>query len=209
MPHFALRVGAETPKQIETLKRRLESHYISLENLCNKQFNIRCSAGTLLETGIDLDRETPIDAVIQTAHQCLQDLNFDFTFYVAADFTTDESFGCLTYIGSSFKRTDIPAPETLESFELCLREIYLQLGEDEATARSLAETDAGDHLNEFRDFLQEEFSIECLTDKSRLIDELALSLSNEINNELSTTSEAVLIIKPLVNRFLEQNELLA
>lgn len=208
MHYFTLRVGAETPEQADTLNNKLERHNISLETFCNNELNIISNAVTPLEVAIELDRKKTIEDVIKNVHQHLNDFDIGFIFYVAAGYTTSEIYGCLTYNGDSFKKVEIPAPETLELFELCLRDIYLHQGEDKPTARSLAESDSGDYLNEFRDFLQERFSIESLIGKTNRVEELAIALSDEINSESDTASITILTMKPFVLEFLAKNELL-
>lgn len=178
MHYFALRVGAETPEQVDTLKNKLERHNISLETYCNNELNIVSNAVTPLETALELDRKTTIEDIIKKVYQNINNLDIGFIFYVAAGYTTSEIYGCLTYSNDPFKQVEIPAPETLELFELCLRDIYVQLGEDEQTARSLAESDSENYLNEFRDFLQERCSIESLTGKANRAEELATALND-------------------------------
>ena len=200
--NFALSVGAETTDKFQMIESATEKNGLSLASICNHKLNISCDEVTALEVGVVVSNDESIESVLETIHLSLSDLQLPFPFYVAANYTTDAIYGCITYANESFNRVELPAPEILVFFEKCLCENYLDQGEDLSEAQSFAEADAGDNLNEFRNYLQRIFALEKLTHEGRRISDLAEILVYEMDfdEEKATGSKAAM--KPIVNEFL-------
>lgn len=197
MRHFALRVGAETADQLGRLKEKLDQLILALGTICTEKLNLACDEVTALEAGAVISDDTEIETVLKSIHHTLVDLDLSFPFYIAAGYTNDAGFGCLTYTNNTLRRIEIPAPETLTFFEQCLHDLYLEQGEDQSTAQSFAEADAGDYLNQFRDFLQERIAVAVLTGRDE-----------QINSELDKATRSKLAMEPLVRQFLNETGLL-
>ena len=200
--HFALSVGAETTDQLQMIESAAEKNGLSLASICSHQLNIDCDEVTALEVGAVFSNGEKIETALETIHLSFADLPFHFPFYVTANYTTDAVYGCITYANKSLSRVELPTPEVLDFFEECLCDHYLDEGEDQSSAQSFAETDAGDSLNEFRNYLQRTFALETLTRRGRKINRLAEALDKEMNSEEENATGGKNVMRSLVNEFL-------
>jgi len=206
--YYALLLGTETAELNKELESKLTSSFGSIEAFVASNLNLPSNESTSLECGIEVNDKSSINDLLKETHLAIEQLGLQFRFYVAAGFTTDAIFGCITNTGKKITKLTLLAPETLTFLEECIFDIYIELGEDEVDARTYAATESGDHLNDFRNFLQREFATESLTGTSDHVTNLARVLETEMYLPIDQASLSKTTIKPFVVKFMKENELL-